>query len=88
MLLFRPNEPFWVKTRNFDKKIKVHNFNSKRLEVKHSLDMKNTVFPRIVSFLNLTLCSVTFGHSTYRCGNYSRADTIRGNTVFTISPIF
>ena len=28
------------------------------------------------SFLNLT-----FGHSTYRCGNYSRAETIRGNTV-------
>ena len=39
------------------------------------------------SFLNLTLCTVTFGHSTYRCeklfkgGNYSRAETIRGNTV-------
>ena len=33
------------------------------------------------SFLNLTLCSVTFGHSTYRCRNYSRAETIRGNTV-------
>ena len=28
------------------------------------------------SFLNLTLC-------TYRCGNYSRAETIRGNTVLT-----
>ena len=24
------------------------------------------------SFLNLTLCIVTFGHSTYSCGNYSR----------------
>ena len=34
------------------------------------------------SFLNLTLCTVTFAHSTYRCGNYSRAETIRGNTVF------
>ena len=34
------------------------------------------------SFLNLTLCSVTFGHFTYRCGNYSRAETIRRNTVF------
>ena len=24
------------------------------------------------SFLNLTLCTVTFAHSTYRCGNYLR----------------
>ena len=28
------------------------------------------------SFLNLTLCTVTFGYSTYRCGNYSRAETM------------
>ena len=34
------------------------------------------------SFLKLTLCTVTFGHNTYRCGNYSRAETIRGNTVY------
>ena len=33
------------------------------------------------SFLNLTLWTVTFGHSTYRCGNYSRAETICRNTV-------
>ena len=33
------------------------------------------------SFLNLTLYSVTFDHSTYRCGIYSRVETIRGNTV-------
>ena len=33
------------------------------------------------SFLSLALCTVTFDHSTYRCGNYSRAETIRGNTV-------
>ena len=31
------------------------------------------------SFLDLTLCTVTFDLSTYRCGNYSRAETIRGN---------
>ena len=37
-----------------------------------------TAFPRIVSFLNLTLCTVTFVHSTYRCGNYSREETIQG----------
>ena len=37
------------------------------------------------SFLNLTLCTVTFGDSTYRCGNYSRGETIRGNTVVTIA---
>ena len=40
------------------------------------------------SFLNSTLCSVTFGHSKYRCGNYSRVETIRGITVsvyFSIS---
>ena len=36
------------------------------------------------SFLNLTLCTVTFDHSTYRCGNYSRVEIIRGNTVFNI----
>ena len=34
------------------------------------------------SFLNLTLCSVTFGHSTYRCGNYSREETIEGRKLF------
>ena len=37
----------------------------------------HTVLPRIVSaetipFLNLTLCTVSFNHSTYRCGNYMR----------------
>ena len=30
------------------------------------------------SFLNLTRCTVTFDHSTYRCGNYSREETIQG----------
>ena len=34
------------------------------------------------SFLNLTLCTVTFGHSTYRCGNYSREETIQGRKLF------
>ena len=34
------------------------------------------------SFLNLTLCTVTFGYSTHRCGNYLREETIRGNTVY------
>ena len=34
------------------------------------------------SFLNLTLCSVTFGHSTYRCGNYSRKESIQGRKLF------
>ena len=33
------------------------------------------------SFLNLTLCTVTFDYSTYRGGNYTKAETIRGNTV-------
>ena len=28
------------------------------------------------SFLNLSLCTVTFAYSTYRCGNYSREETI------------
>ena len=28
---------------------------------------------------------MTFGYSTYRCGNNSRAETIRGNTVFCIN---
>ena len=39
------------------------------------------------SFLNLTLCTVTFDHSTYRCGNYSREETIRGNTVVVLLKI-
>ena len=39
-------------------------------------------FRRNYSFLNLILCSVTFYHSTYRCGNYSREGTIQGRKVF------
>ena len=34
------------------------------------------------SFLNLTLCTVTFGYSTYRCGNYSGEETIQGRKLF------
>ena len=34
------------------------------------------------SFLNLTLCTVTFGVSTYRCGNYSREETIQRRKLF------
>ena len=34
------------------------------------------------SFLNLSLCTVTFDHSTYRCGNYSREETIQGRKLF------
>ena len=34
------------------------------------------------SFLNLTLCTVTFGDSTYRCGNYSREETIQGRKLY------
>ena len=34
------------------------------------------------SVLNLTLCTVTFAHSTYRCGNYSREETIQGRKLF------
>ena len=34
------------------------------------------------SFLSLTLCTVTFGNSTYRCGNYSREETIQGRKLF------
>ena len=34
------------------------------------------------SFLNLTLCTVTFGNSTYRCGNYSREETIQGRKLY------
>ena len=45
-------------------------------------------FRRNYSILNLTLCTVTFVHSTYRCGNYSRAETIRGNTVFVKKFLF
>ena len=34
------------------------------------------------SFLNLTLCTVTFNHSTYRWGNYSREETIQGRKLY------
>ena len=34
------------------------------------------------SFFNLTLCTVTFGRGTYRCGNYSREETIQGRKQF------
>ena len=34
------------------------------------------------SFLNLTLCTVTFGNSTYRCGNYSGEETIQGRKLY------
>ena len=34
------------------------------------------------SFLNLILCTVTFDHITYRCGNYSREETIQGRKLF------
>ena len=34
------------------------------------------------SFLKLTLCTVTFDHSTYRCENYSREETIQGRKLF------
>ena len=34
------------------------------------------------SFLNLTSCTVTFGYSTYSCGNYSREETIQGRKLF------
>ena len=34
------------------------------------------------SFLNLTLCTVTFGNSTQRCGNYSREETIQGRKLY------
>ena len=41
-------------------------------------------FRGIYSFLNLTLCTVTLVtvHTLYRCGNYSREETICGNTVY------
>ena len=31
---------------------------------------------------SLTLCTVTFGNSTYRCGNYSREETIQGRKLY------
>ena len=38
-------------------------------------------FRRNYSFLKLALSTVTFGDSTQKCGEYSREETIRGNTV-------
>ena len=35
-----------------------------------------------ISSYSLTLCTVTFGNSTYRCGNYSREETIQGRKLF------
>ena len=34
------------------------------------------------SLLYLTLYTVTFGNSTYRCGNYSREETIQGRKLY------
>jgi hypothetical protein len=35
------------------------------------------------SFLNLTLCNtVSFGDSAYKCGNYSREETIQGQKLY------
>ena len=34
-------------------------------------------FRKNYSFLNLILCIVTFGYTTYRCVNYSREETIQ-----------
>ena len=34
-------------------------------------------------FLKKILCTVTFDHSTYRCGKYSREETIQGRKLFT-----
>ena len=34
------------------------------------------------SSLNLTLCTLTFCHSPYRCGNYSREETIQGRKLY------
>ena len=39
-------------------------------------------FRRNYSFLNSTLCTMTFGHRTYRCGNYSREETIQRQKLF------
>jgi len=43
------------------------------------------IFRRNYPFLNLTLSTVTFGHSTYRRWNYSREEIIPGNTVCDFS---
>ena len=34
------------------------------------------------TFLKLTLCTVTFGDSTQKCGNYSREESIQGRKLF------
>ena len=39
------------------------------------------------SLLDLTLCTVTFDHSNHRCGNYSRAETIKYLEVITAETI-
>ena len=46
-----------------------------------------TLFPQIVSaetilFLNLAIRTVTFDHSKYVCGHYSREETIQGRKLF------
>ena len=44
--------------------------------------ISTNIFRGNYSFLNLTLCTVTFVHSTYKCGNYSREETIQGRKLF------
>ena len=52
------------------------------LRKKDSYLISGNSFRRNYSFWNSTLCTVTFGYSTYRCGNYSREETIQGRKLF------
>ena len=51
-------------------------------ERKHYYRISANSFRGNCSFLNLTLCTVSFGDSTYRCGNYLREETIQGRKLF------
>ena len=54
-------------------------------EIFARLGLKISVFPRIVSAETILFWIypyvMSFGHSIYRCGNYSRVETICGNTL-------
>ena len=63
-----------------DKVVKQKSENLIKKEYRNSANS----FPRNYSFLDLTLCTVTFIHSMYiKVRNYSREETICGNLVST-----
>ena len=59
-----------------------HNMSLNHATMPKTYRISANSFRRNYFFLNLTLCTVTYGYSTYRCGNYSREETIQGRKLY------